>query len=245
MPLEKSRGFSLSCRVFNDQDKIVSILTMEKGIIKAIAPGAMKKGNRFGSMLELFTEADFFFYEKEGKELVTLSKGDLQKSYFETVSNPSNVFYFYFMDEVIERFLPLRFRSERVFSLVDSVLKSGEKGVDPSQLLLYFLIWILRIEGVMFGYRICYKCSKEFNGRIWILDNYNGVICNSCRTGEKLTIKESEIEFLKWSEKNPPKNLINWTKTGIIRRLLIILKDKMEFHGELSFNSSRYLKEFL
>jgi len=244
MPIEKARGFMLGSIILNDQDKIVSILTKDNGIIKAVAPGALKKNNRFGAMLELFTEANIFYYAKEGKELVTLSKGDILKSYFDIVSDPLRIFYFFFMDELIEKFLPAEFRAKRIYKLLSSVLKSSESGIDPKKLLLYFIVWFLKIEGLMFNPRLCYNCSSGELRKAWIKDDFSGILCGSCRVNEKIYLRSQDLDFLEWIEKNPPEKLEEWSDNLIFDRLLIVFKNKAEFHGEIKLRSARYLKEF-
>ena len=58
MPYLAVNAFALGSTRFKEQDKLVYLLTLDKGIIKAIAPGALKARNRFGSVFELFTEVD-------------------------------------------------------------------------------------------------------------------------------------------------------------------------------------------
>lgn len=244
MPLENSRGFMLGSQVINDQDKIVSILTKDRGMIKAVAPGALKKKNRFGSMFELFTEVNFFYYSKEGRDLVTLSKGDIINSYFDTVSDSSRVFYFFFIDELIERFIPEKFKAKRLYNLVSSILNSSISGIKPNKLLLYFLIWFLRIEGVMFAPRLCYSCFRRDLVDAWIKIDYSGIICNKCRTDEKILLNNVDLGFIEWSEKNPSEELKVWNNDEMFKKLLAVFKNKAEFHGELKLRSAMYLPEF-
>lgn len=244
MPLENSRGFILGSKQLNDQDKIVSILTKDRGIINAVAPGALKNSNRFGSMLELFTEVNFFYYSKEGRDLVTFSKGDILKSYFDTVSDPKRIFYFFFIDEMIEKFIPTEFKAKRLYKLISSILMSSESGISPDKLLLYFIIWFLNIEGVMFTPKLCYSCFKKELSTSWVKNDYSGTICSACRTNEKILLKKIDLEFIEWTGKNPPEKLDEWENDLLFSRLLPIFKNKTEFHGEMKLKSALYLKEF-
>ena len=83
MPLEQSEAIVL--RTFNvgEQDKIVVFFTQDKGVIKGVAKGARKFGNRFGSSLEPMSHVKVFYYEKERRDLVTVSNCDLLESFFE------------------------------------------------------------------------------------------------------------------------------------------------------------------
>ena len=106
MPQASTLALVLSSTPLNEQDKLVSLLTAERGLLKAVAPGAAKMKNRFGSLLELFTAGEFHYYWHEDKELATLSKGEIKKSFFPVVSAAENVFYFYLMAEIVLKFIP-------------------------------------------------------------------------------------------------------------------------------------------
>ena len=65
MPLASTQALILGSFPINEQDKLTQLLTTDRGILKAVAPGALKSNNRFGSLLELFTEGNFIYYWNE------------------------------------------------------------------------------------------------------------------------------------------------------------------------------------
>ncbi len=244
MPYLDTNAFVLGSTRFKEQDKLVYLLTLDKGIIKAIAPGALKARNRFGSVFELFTEGDFTCYSREGRDLVTVSRGEIITSYFNIVSDPSNIFYFYLIAEIITRFVPFRNKDTRVYRLVKSILEGSELKLPPNYLLLYFLVWILRIEGMFFKPQLCYNCFTRITADAWLKDDYQGILCKNCKQDEKNLIKKMELNFLQWSEVNAPARLKEWINRIEAKGLIKIFLKKIEFHGEFSLKSSTYLKEF-
>ena len=48
MPQASTRALVLSATPLNEQDKLVWLLTSNRGMLKAVAPGAAKLKNRFG-----------------------------------------------------------------------------------------------------------------------------------------------------------------------------------------------------
>lgn len=244
MPYGSTVGFVLGTSVLNEQDKIVQLLTPKRGILKAIAPGALKVRNRFGSLLELLTEGDFVYYWNEDKEIVTLSKGDIVRSYFHIVSRPENIFYFYLMVEIILKFTPPRHREARLFNLVQSTLTNREQGIDIHFLMLYYLIWVLRIEGMMFKSTLCYNCSERGFKTAWVKTNFRGILCPQCRTDENIRLEAPELNFISWTETHNPRDLSLWAgkldPAGMIR----LFVKKIEYHGEIVLKSTQYLPEF-
>ncbi len=234
----------LGASILKEQDKLVHLLTEDRGILRAIAPGALKNRNRFGALLELFTEGEYQYYWKEDKEMITISKGDIVSSHFSGVSDSKNIFYFYLIAEVLQRFVPYDHRDKRIYRLVRATLESCDNGIHMPGLLLYFLIWILRIEGMMFNPAVCQNCFEKDPLNAWMRTDFRGILCPQCRTDENLTLNQNDLLFLKWTEKKPPAQMNQWTDLIETPKLIRLFKQKIEHHGELNLKTAQYLAEF-
>lgn len=244
MPTAKTRAFVLGSSTFSEQDRLVHLLTADQGIMKAIAPGSMKARNRFGSLFELFTEGEFQYYWKENRELITISNGDIIHSYFNMVSQPENIFYFYLLADVLVKFVPYLHHDKRLYRLVNTILENRSNDIDITLLVLYYLIWVLRIEGMMFNPQLCYNCySTGFQGA-WFKDDFQGILCPACHTTEKLALTLDELNFIKWTEKKPPKDLPQWLDKLDIPKMIRAFTKKIEYHAETPLKTAQYLKEF-
>ena len=91
-PCPPTRRKPSSCGRSNvgDQDKIAVFFCREKGVIRGVAKGARKFGNRFGSSLEPMSVVRVFYYEKERRDLITVSGCDLLESFFEIQAEPGH-----------------------------------------------------------------------------------------------------------------------------------------------------------
>lgn len=244
MPQASTRALVLDQIPFKEQDRMVHLLTENRGILKAIAPGSMRSKNRFGSLFELFTDGNFFYYWKENREIITITKGDIITSYFQTVSDSKNVFYFYFVAEIIRKFVPFQQKEPRIFKLMLSILESRVKGGNIQKLILYFLIWILRIEGMMFDPHACANCNSRGISNVWIRTDYRGTLCARCHGDEKIFISKPEQDFIRWIRSRSPSEIDQWNEEMNINKMIRIFKEKIEFHGEFSLKTPMYLKEF-
>ncbi len=244
MPIASTRAFVLGSAELKEQDKTVHLLTLDRGILKAIAPGALKNRNRFGALLELFTEGEFQYYWKEDKEFITLSKGDLVKSYFTVVSEPRNIFYFYMAAEVLLRFVPYEHKDPRIFRLVKAFLEGRGNGAEMHLLLLYFLVWILRIEGMMFKPDRCSNCHGRGLRRAWMRTDFRGILCGQCRSDESVLLSAGDLDFIDWTEKHAPGEVNTWKDKLDAAPLIRTIKRKLEYHGEFQLKTSHYLPEF-
>jgi DNA repair protein RecO (recombination protein O) len=128
MPYASTQAFVLGGMPLKEQDKLVHLLTTNRGILKAMAPGSSKVRNRFGSLFEIFTEGEFVYYWQEEKELVTISKGEIINSYFNIVSLPENIFYFYLISEILLKFVPFNHKDKRLYRLLHAILQNRAAG---------------------------------------------------------------------------------------------------------------------
>lgn len=222
---------------------MVHLFTVDRGTIRASAPGSLKVRNRFGSLFELFTEGEFQYYWQENRDMITISKGEIIQSYFQTVSDPGRIFYFYLISDIFRQFIPFNEKDDRLYRLLHSILTHSQEGISMNLLLLYFLIWALRIEGLMFNPRMCSNCGRPDLSRAWIRLDFRGILCETCRSTENTILTQEDLEFLKWTERHSPKELEVWTALDVSRLIRIFTK-KIEYHGECTLKSTQYLPEF-
>ena len=103
-----------------EADKICVLLTRQSGKLRGIAYGARKMRSRFGSSLEPFTEISLTYFEKEGRELVSISNAEIVRSHFneasETVEAGAAMSYF---SDMLCEFLPDHEPNETIYRLVE------------------------------------------------------------------------------------------------------------------------------
>jgi DNA repair protein RecO (recombination protein O) len=244
MPQASTSALVLSTTPLNEQDKLVCLLTSNQGLLKAVAPGAAKMKNRFGSLLELFTAGDFYYYWNEEKELATLSKGEIRQSFFAVVSMAENIFYFYLIAEIVLKFIPLNQCDDRMYKLLLAILRGRENKLAMDWLLLYFLVWFLRSEGLLFNPGRCSNCSTARMSRAWVRNDYRGLLCSNCKTSERLTLDREELAYIHWTARHHPQDSGLWAGRFLPASMIRLLVGKVEYHGEFALQSSRYLPEF-
>lgn len=204
MPLEQSEA--LIFRSFNvgEQDKVVVFFSHDKGIMRGIAKGARKFANRFGSSLEPMSLVKIFYYEKERKELVTVSNCDLIESFFEIQKDLKTNFTLSYFAELVEEFFPSRAKEDILFRLLISILRAIRDGGDLNFLTAYFEAWFLKINGLLPNLKKCKKCLKEIVNFGWLSPKKDGVYCDQCASYKKEKFLAKGNIFLKWIRKNPP-----------------------------------------
>jgi DNA repair protein RecO (recombination protein O) len=204
MPIDQSEAIVLRSFNVGDQDKIVVFFSRDKGLLRGMAKGARKFGNRFGSSLEPMSLVKIFYYEKERKELVTVSQCDLIESFFEVHEDYKTSCTLSYFVELVEEFFPSRAKEDLLFRLFLSTLQAIKEKGDLDLLSRYFEAWFLQINGLLPDFRRCKKCQKKLLEGGWLSPKMDGVYCPSCAPQKKEAISPEIVPFLVWAKKNPP-----------------------------------------
>jgi DNA repair protein RecO (recombination protein O) len=203
MPTDQAEAIVLRTTNVGDQDKIAVLFCREKGVLRGVAKGARKFGNRFGSALEPMSVVRVFYYEKERRELVTVSGCDLLESFFEMQAEPATAFLLTYFAELIEEFAPARAREEVLYRLLLSVLRCLKEGGDREFAAAYFEAWFLHANGLLPELSSCRRCRKPLAPG-WLAPKKDGAYCSDCAPLMKEEVPAKTQAFLSWTRKNPP-----------------------------------------
>jgi DNA repair protein RecO (recombination protein O) len=229
MPKNQNDAIVLRTFPIGNQDKMVIFFAKSKGLLKGIAKGAKKFGNRFGSALEPMSHVRIFYYEKENKELVTISSCDLLESFFDLQCRIETVYALNYFAELIENSRPSHCDEDLLFRLLLAVLRTFSTGGEPAFLTAYFEVWLLKINGFLPGFHACRKCGSS--APAWLSPSKDGAFCDSCAPRKKKKIPSGLPEFIQWVRKNPPGETFPFSLEQI-RSIRPILKEIITYHFE-------------
>ncbi len=242
MPQKQSESIILRTFNIGDQDKLVVFIGRHIGLNKGVAKGARKFGNRFGSSLEPLSYVKVFYYEKEGKELVTISNCDLIESFFEVHHDIHISFTLSYFSELIESSFPSRTDDDILFRLLLLILQKFKVGGKREQLTAYFEIWFLKINGLLPDFKYCKKCRRELKSECWLSPKKDGLYCLDCTPNKKIKLSPDMQELLSWVKKNPPPQGKTFPFTfEQIQSAHRILKEIIVFHLERTPKSLNFL----
>jgi DNA repair protein RecO (recombination protein O) len=197
MPLHTTEAFVLRTYSLAEADKICVFLTRDLGKMRGIAHGARKLKSRFGSALEPFTEVTLTYFQKEGRELMSVSTCEILRSQFHVaardVETSSALAY---MAEMLNEFLPDHEANERLYRLVSASLEALAEGNDLARVLRYFETWMLRLSGFLPDTSACGACGERIAAAdLTFLTTEGAPRCLAC-SGGKGTVVDAPLRDL-------------------------------------------------
>jgi len=174
-------------RTYNlaEADRIVLCLTRDAGLVRAVAKGARRMRSRFGAGLEPFTFIRLDFYEKENRELVTISQVEILKSNFDLAAHPDSSDALAYIAELVSEFAPPHEANDKLYRMVKACIDALASFADrPDMVVRYFEVWLLRLAGLFPDLRDCSECNRRFvDDELVYIDSEARQQCRACSHG--------------------------------------------------------------
>lgn len=190
MPLRETDAFVLRSYTLKEADKICVFLTRDAGKVRGVAHGARKLKSKYGASLEPFTEVSLTYFEQENRDLVSINNCDIIRSQFADSISSERLAALHYLSELLMEFLPDHEPNETIYRLVGASLKALKQTEDdPSLLLRYCEVWVLKLAGFFPDWKHCGECERELgiNVPAWMSPE-GAPVCANCsnQRGEEL-----------------------------------------------------------
>lgn len=241
MPLHDTEAFVLRTFSLKEADKVCVFFTRDAGKIRGVAHGARKLRSRFGASLEPFTKVSLTYFQKENKDLVSISDCEIVRSQFVAGISSERMGVMQYWAELVDSFLLDHEPNDTAYRLIAATLEATQQAENNDSISLaryfeicrYFEIWMLKIAGFFPDWRHCGLCEKDLSGEIAVyLTNEGMPQCLTCsgQRGEELrplawlTIQEiltqSPNKFLSLARESRVLSQVGNIATRLIARAL-------------------------
>lgn len=251
MPLRRSKAIVLRSYRVGEADKIVVFFTLDLGKIRGIAKGARRPRSRFGGSLEVGTELELTFFEKEGRELVSVDRCDIVRSGFRHFGEPILATTLGYVTELADAFAPEREPSQRIYRLLRAMIASLASSSSSSSmsetLARYYEAWLLRLSGLYPWRRSCSSCGRSLaeQGARFSFDERH-LVCGSCAHGLEgaVALSSESLQFLEevWS-RSPDE--VTAPRPGVLKELGTFHYRLVQEHLEKELKSHQVLEDML
>jgi DNA repair protein RecO (recombination protein O) len=195
-------------RTYNlaEADRIAVCLTRSAGLVRAVAKGARRMKSRFGAALEPFTLIKLAFYERENRELVSISNVEILKSRFDLAAQLEVSEVLAYMGELVGDFAPPHEANEKLFRMVAACIEALEAAPESARLVVrYFEVWLLRLAGLFPDVRSCADCGARLGeADPACLDVEVNPHCQKCSRGPATRLLPQTQQSIMASQHLPP-----------------------------------------
>jgi DNA repair protein RecO (recombination protein O) len=182
MPTYSVHAININSFVLGESDKVLTIFSAERGLIKAVAKGARKPGSKIGGRADVLSANKLLL--STGKTFEIIAQAESIESYPEFRSDLTRMSYALYYAELTQYFgIGLSEESAHYFEyLLKALSLQARCRIDPSWLCLEFEMGLLEILGYQPELTYCVSCRD-------VLGDYNlgkfsaeqgGICCQTC-----------------------------------------------------------------
>ena len=178
MPLYREQGVVLRTQKLGEADRIVTLLTQSRGLLRAVAKGVRRTSSKFGARLEPFMVADLQLFE--GRTLDTITQASTLGAYGPHISADYERYRAgCVMVESAERLSEGGPAPEQYRLLVGGLRTLAQASIDPGLVRDGYLLRALAAAGWAPGFADCVRCGAS-GPHSHVLVQQGGVVCDSC-----------------------------------------------------------------
>ncbi len=198
MRLYSSDAFILGTHALRETDRIVSFATRDLGKKRGVARGARRPRSEFSGALEPMTEARVVFYEKEGRELVSIRAVDPIRASFSLSTELERALLLPAMAESLETFVSESDPAEPFYRLARHAMDGLFAGAPAALVAAYFDVWILKLSGLFPTLAHCARCERPLppSGPVLFDESLPGFVEEECRRGPTVRVTANARETL-------------------------------------------------
>ncbi|MFQ5638636.1 MAG: DNA repair protein RecO [bacterium] len=182
MPLRKTEAIVLKSIKLGETSKILTLYTRSKGKLKVVAKGARSTKSRFAGNLELANYISIVFYEKENRDLQTLSQAEILTAFSKDSTNLERTTLMMAVCEFVDRLETGSTPSPLMFKLLLESLKCMQSASDnPMNCLRAFQVRVLDALGIRPKLNRCLQCGSPSRSEVVFDVVRGGFVCENCR----------------------------------------------------------------
>lgn len=193
MAIRHDQGIVLRSYPFGEADRVVVLLSPNKGKIRTVAKGVRKTKSRFGGRLEPFTHVDLVLYE--GRNLDTITQVAVIEPFPRLRSDLDAVVAAGTMVEAADAVAQEDESSVRLFLLLHRGLRTLEAGPPRPDLITSYLLKLADVVGISPSLTECASCGRR-EGLHRFSFAGGGAVCDSCRTEGAVRLRSGLTEYL-------------------------------------------------
>ena len=194
----KTRGIVIKATDYKDSDKLVTIFSADKGIIKARARGVKKAKAKLAFAVQPFAFVDFVLATKGG--FYTIINASSVDQFFELTTDFDKYIFCLAALEVCEKTIKENDQHQDMFLLTLKLLKMVcYSDASPMVLFIKYMLEALRHLGFALHLPSCACCNQELPSKLFAFSyDYNGMLCAKCSNkNEYLELTAGEYAILK------------------------------------------------
>lgn len=191
----KLKGIVINAVDYKDSDKLVTIFSAEKGLIKARARGVKKNKAKLAFAVQPFALVEFMLTARDG--FYTIINATSIDQFYSITSDFDNYIFMLACLEVVQKTVKENEEQVDLFLLLLNSLKLVTyQNVSSMNVFIKFMIEAMKYLGFWFVFDRCACCGQELNeNHVAFSYEFNGLLCPKCQDKNE-HLELNKVEYL-------------------------------------------------
>lgn len=189
------KGIVVNAKDYKDSDKLVTIFSAEKGLIRARARGVKKNKAKLVFAVQPFAFVEFMLTEKAG--FYTIINATSIDQFYSLTSDFDNYIFMLACLEVVQKTVKENEQQVDLFLLLLNSLKLvAYQNVSSMNVFIKFMIEAMGYLGFRFIFDKCACCGERLNeNHVGFSYEFNGLLCPKCQN-KNSALELNKVEYL-------------------------------------------------
>lgn len=195
MASEKYKGIIIESKDYKDKDKLVTIYTPEKGIVRAVFRGVRGEKAKMRALKDVFTFGDFFIENTKGNNIV--SQVDIIEGFYEIRSDLDKYYEACSIVDVVKKIGTEQAEPKLFIEIIKALKFLCYSDIKQKYVLSKYLLNIFKDAGYPMNFNKCSSCGAEITGKKYLNFDVGEILCGNCRTYTSEEIPQPVVSALK------------------------------------------------
>jgi DNA repair protein RecO (recombination protein O) len=201
MATYSTRAIIIGRHNFGEADRVVVLLTPDRGVIRGVAKGVRKIKGRLAGHLELFSESDIMLAEGRNLDVVTSAR---LVRHLAVGDDYDRMRLAYLVAEMVNRLSSEEEPHPGLYDLVRDVYEELAVGAPDATLELWFKLRLLDRLGYRPGLDDCMICHTAAADRKYAFNvELGGIVDAGCSTPGNVALTQEQIKLWRLMLANP------------------------------------------
>jgi DNA repair protein RecO (recombination protein O) len=223
----RAQGLVIRHREFGEADRILTLYTLEKGKLQAIAKGVRKMKSRKAGHLEPFTQVTLQL--AKGRNLEVVTQVETMRNFSNIRENLKLTALSAYVVELLDRFTYEEGENRSLYNLVVETLARLDGGVAPKLVVHYYEVHLMDILGFKPQLQKCVVCGAAIQPEDQFFSaKLGGVLCPNSLSGDPSAwpVSMNALRYLRFFQRSPWPQVKNRTIPEEVDRELSKLIEK-------------------
>jgi DNA repair protein RecO (recombination protein O) len=178
-------GVIIRQRNLGEADRVVVLLTQERGKLSSVARGVRRARSKLAGSLQLFCHGRFLL--AAGRSLDVITQVQLTDSFPHLVQDIGRLSHASYVCELVDVLTEEGAPDDLIYDLVVATLRALDEGGHPATAVRVFELKLLTHLGYGPEAHTCVSCSAEVEGgEAGFSAQEGGVLCHRCRQAQRV-----------------------------------------------------------